>query len=375
MDELLRDGANRPELQALTNRPAPEAAGRVPPSHSVDVDLVGCTACVCCVTEDQFIVANAGDSRAVLCRGGRAVALSQDHKPNDPREKQRIEAAGGYVEHTAPGQHRVNGNLNLSRALGDLEYKKDGTRKPEEQIICSTPDVEFFKRTEQDEFVVICCDGVWDVKSNQEVVDFVREGLGGAPSQADPQSMVRVLEALLDACVSPDLRLTRGLGGDNMTAVLVLLPSARPLVASSLSPQVSPQPQQSPAGQAPKAQTSSDATVEDDRLHLIRARRESATAEAPVGTIVLHVALPVGCALCDVSVRVSEPTGKLEVSVSDKAPSQGAASPGRLVRTFSLLEHLPQGAELSPPAEAREQVKFFAKIDTLKISLPWRRLG
>lgn len=64
-------------------------------------------------------VANAGDSRAVLCRGGAAVELSEDHKPEDPSERARIQAAGGTV--TADG--RVNDGLNLSRAIGDHVYK------------------------------------------------------------------------------------------------------------------------------------------------------------------------------------------------------------------------------------------------------------
>mmetsp|Transcript_58915 Transcript_58915/g.184912 ORF Transcript_58915/g.184912 Transcript_58915/m.184912 type:complete len:333 (+) Transcript_58915:89-1087(+) len=219
MDELLQDrSASGPELQRLTNKPAPEAAGRaVRPTGPVDADLVGCTACVCCVTEDQLVVANAGDSRAVLCRGGRAVALSEDHKPNDAREKRRIEAAGGYVENSGPGQYRVNGNLNLSRALGDLEYKKDATRGPEEQIICATPDVEFAERSEEDEFLVICCDGVWDVKTNEEVCDFV------SPRLKKGEEIPKIIEALLDDCIAADPRETHGLGGDNMTCVIVQL--------------------------------------------------------------------------------------------------------------------------------------------------------
>lgn len=64
-------------------------------------------------------VANAGDSRAVLCRAGAAVELSEDHKPEDPPERARINAAGGTV--TADG--RVNDGLNLSRAIGDHIYK------------------------------------------------------------------------------------------------------------------------------------------------------------------------------------------------------------------------------------------------------------
>ena len=74
----------------------------------------GCTACVALLRGDRLIVANAGDSRCVLCRGRKAVDMSCDHKPEDEAEKQRIEKAGGQV--TPDG--RVNSGLNLSRAIG-----------------------------------------------------------------------------------------------------------------------------------------------------------------------------------------------------------------------------------------------------------------
>ena len=70
------------------------------------------------VTETEIIVANSGDSRAVLSKDGKALEMSQDHKPDNAEEKARIEKAGGFVE-----ENRVKGVLNLSRSLGDLEYK------------------------------------------------------------------------------------------------------------------------------------------------------------------------------------------------------------------------------------------------------------
>ena len=88
----------------------------------------GSTACVALIlpelaedgtTHVCLYVANAGDSRAVLCRAGAAVELSEDHKPEDPVEKERILEAGGTV--SADG--RVNDGLNLSRAIGDHVYK------------------------------------------------------------------------------------------------------------------------------------------------------------------------------------------------------------------------------------------------------------
>ena len=72
------------------------------------------------VTKDDIICANAGDSRTVLGRssGKKCEELSEDHKPDNPLEKARIEKAGGFVE-----ENRVNGSLNLSRSIGDFEYK------------------------------------------------------------------------------------------------------------------------------------------------------------------------------------------------------------------------------------------------------------
>lgn len=81
----------------------------------------GCTATVVLVTKDSLICANAGDSRTVLARSSGSKMceeLSFDHKPDNDDEKKRILAAGGFVE-----ENRVNGSLNLSRSMGDFEYK------------------------------------------------------------------------------------------------------------------------------------------------------------------------------------------------------------------------------------------------------------
>lgn len=83
--------------------------------------FTGCTATVVLISQTHLFCANAGDSRVVLARSSGAqmcFPLSTDHKPDDPIEKARIEAAGGFVE-----ENRVNGSLNLSRSLGDFEYK------------------------------------------------------------------------------------------------------------------------------------------------------------------------------------------------------------------------------------------------------------
>ena len=79
------------------------------------------------IYKNTLYVANSGDSRSVLCRNNGPFDMSVDHKPDNIEEKRRIEKAGGYVS-----DGRVNGNLNLSRALGDLEYKRDDKLKAHE---------------------------------------------------------------------------------------------------------------------------------------------------------------------------------------------------------------------------------------------------
>lgn len=95
--------------------------------------------------------------------------LSNDHKPSNESEAKRIVAAGGWVEF-----NRVNGNLALSRALGDFVFKRNEKKSAEEQIVTAYPDVVVKDIREDLEFIVLACDGIWDVMTNEEVVQFVR---------------------------------------------------------------------------------------------------------------------------------------------------------------------------------------------------------
>ena len=175
----------------------------------------GCTSVVAYIEGRHVYVANAGDSRAVICTNGVASPLSYDHKPTHEKELKRITDAGGTVN----AQGRVNGNLNLSRCIGDLKYKVDATLGPEAQIITAEPDVLHHLLTPEDEFIVLACDGIWDVKTNQEVCDFVKERL-----QRDPDALLsRIAEELMDDCIADDPKKTMGIGGDNMTAMIVRL--------------------------------------------------------------------------------------------------------------------------------------------------------
>ncbi|KAL8274400.1 hypothetical protein Esti_001722 [Eimeria stiedai] len=173
-------------------------------------NTAGCTALTVCVTPTSIVVANVGDSRCVLCRGSEILELSQDHKPQLAEERIRIYAAGGYLE-----MGRVNGNLNLSRALGDLAYKSDCTLPPEKQILSGSPDIVSVQRDPlNDDFLIIGCDGIWELLSSAEVVEFVRRRI------EHTDDLCQILKDLFDSLLSPNPALFE-YGCDNMTAFIV----------------------------------------------------------------------------------------------------------------------------------------------------------
>ena len=94
--------------------------------------------------------------------------MSEDHKPENAGELSRIQRAGGFVE-----DGRVNGMLALSRALGDFEYKSNNNIPKKDQAVSAFPDVRIEPMDAQTQFIILACDGIWDVKTSQEAVDFM----------------------------------------------------------------------------------------------------------------------------------------------------------------------------------------------------------
>ncbi|WFD06552.1 protein-serine/threonine phosphatase [Malassezia vespertilionis] len=185
-------------------------------------DTSGCTAVAALFVPEStgtrsgsLYVANSGDSRSVLSLGGEAKPMSFDHKPGNPVEHARILNAGGFVEFD-----RVNGNLALSRAIGDFEFKQNSSLPAEEQIVTANPEVIAHSYTENDEFLVLACDGIWDCLSNQQVVDIVRRGV------AQGMELVDICEDILERCLAPDAEVG-GIGCDNMTLMIVAILAGR----------------------------------------------------------------------------------------------------------------------------------------------------
>jgi len=122
----------------------------------------------------EIYAANVGDSRAVLCREGRGVRLSYDHKADDGAEQARIEAAGGFVL-----RNRVLGILAVTRSFGDhrlkdyvvgLPYTSTTVVREEEEGVEGKEDK---RERGGDSFLILACDGVWDVLSDDEAVGLV----------------------------------------------------------------------------------------------------------------------------------------------------------------------------------------------------------
>lgn len=132
---------------------------------------VGCTANVVLITPTHYYIANAGDSRSVLCRSGKAIALSEDHKPESQIEEDRIRKAGGTIT-----MGRVNGGLNLTRSFADFDYKRVSSLPYDQQMITCKPDVKTVERKKEDEFILMGCDGIWEryVDNNQGIIDIVK---------------------------------------------------------------------------------------------------------------------------------------------------------------------------------------------------------
>jgi protein phosphatase PTC1 len=150
----------------------------------VDRTESGATAITAFVAGSKLYTANAGDARAVLSRDGTALRLSKDHKASDPDEIRRVEALGGKVVPNRPGGIlRVMGELAVARALGDSDLKPYVTSDP---LIVET-DLQ-----KNDNFLILACDGIWDVISDQEAIDLIKDEEN--PKKAGEMLMNKALE-------------------------------------------------------------------------------------------------------------------------------------------------------------------------------------
>jgi len=172
-----------------------------------------------------LVSANLGDSRAILCRDGKAINVTRDHKPSDEIEKKRILSMGEKVEWDDYGQvHRVR-NLSLSRAIGDRFAKPAISGEVEIQLMPLSEKTS--DKEGKDEFIVLASDGLWDVMTSQDCVNFIHERLNEYPEamkKATPLEIQRQEHArrkTMSRFVANEA-LKRG-SGDNICVVIVWL--------------------------------------------------------------------------------------------------------------------------------------------------------
>jgi serine/threonine protein phosphatase PrpC len=216
----------------------------------------GTTAVVAVVSSQKILVANVGDSRCILVKKGTAttttnldgedeenievISMSEDHKPDLPDERARIESAGLKI-HTDQIFHE-NGEyeliskvkksdkemLGVARAFGDYDYKSNEDLSPARQAVVCTPDIVVRDRADgEDMFLILACDGVWDVMSNDDVGLFVTKAVNAATASlteeechpVDVGVLASVGDSLLDHCLKQG-------STDNMSVLIVALPAS-----------------------------------------------------------------------------------------------------------------------------------------------------
>ncbi|CAJ1964090.1 unnamed protein product [Cylindrotheca closterium] len=174
------------------------------------IERSGSTCAVVLLTPSHIICANAGDSRAILQRGGKVLPLSFDHKPSNIPELQRIENAGGTVKNK-----RIDGDLAVSRGLGDYAYKKANLRPVSMQKVIPDPEFVVYPRKQDlDEFIVLACDGVWDVATNAECGQFIQGMMDDGHTDIGA-----ICENAIDICLKKNSRDNMTLGVITMDAV------------------------------------------------------------------------------------------------------------------------------------------------------------
>ncbi|KAI3749090.1 hypothetical protein L6452_12662 [Arctium lappa] len=153
----------------------------------------GSTASTAVLVGNHLYVANVGDSRTVISMEGKALPLSEDHKPNRSDERMRIESAGGVVMWA--GTWRVGGVLAMSRAFGNRMLK---------QFVVAEPEIQEQELDEAFELLVLASDGLWDVVPNEDAVSI-------AQTEDEPQAAAKKLT---------ETAFTRG-SCDNITCIVV----------------------------------------------------------------------------------------------------------------------------------------------------------
>lgn len=166
-------------------------------------DESGCVCITCLIGPEQIYLINIGDSRAIVfSHDGHVLACTEDHKPDDPAEQERIHQAGGTISKPCAGDVlRVEHQLAMTRVLGDFGIDK--------HIVPPMADIVEYPRNSSAAFVLLACDGVWDVMTNENVASFVAQ-------RVSTTKLETIASLLLDECLHRK-------STDNMSVYIVKL--------------------------------------------------------------------------------------------------------------------------------------------------------
>ena len=190
----------------LITRPAKTCLGKAKDVY-MNAEYTGTTATTVVLTKSHVFIAHVGDSRGVFVSNGKVKYETVDHHPDKPEERQRIVEGNGSVVN-----NRIDGNLAVSRAIGDFVYKRDLSRKISQQWVIPVPVIQTFERSPEDEYLILASDGVWAVMETEEVVEFINE-----KTKKKGMSLARCCDELMNEC----LRNRRS--QDNVSVVLLNL--------------------------------------------------------------------------------------------------------------------------------------------------------
>ena len=171
---------------------------------------MGTTANIMLIKNGIIYIANVGDSLSVMYKNKKAYNLNREHQTIIQTEKERVLKSGANIV-----GFRINGMINLTRAIGDLKFKSNYNLKRHEQSVIALPEITKIQDTEDIEFIIMGCDGVWDCVKRQLVCDFVDKQIKENPDK----DLSEILKVIFDRCVSPVWGVV--LGTDNMSCIII----------------------------------------------------------------------------------------------------------------------------------------------------------
>jgi len=169
---------------------------------------MGTTANVALIKDKFCYIANVGDSLAVIYKDGKAIKVNSEHKATLQKEKDRIVKSGRRIING-----RIDGRINLSRSIGDFQYKSNNFLKENLQALIPCPEVYKFKLTPDIEFMIMGCDGLWDYVDAQKICEFVSKKL------KEKISIKKILKEIFSKLITKNL--DTNIGSDNMTCLII----------------------------------------------------------------------------------------------------------------------------------------------------------